>query len=1145
MKKNIYLLVLVVLFFSAALQAQVVFDFGVSTTVTASPIGYDKTGIGTYYKSTTGGTITDGTASCDGYTPSKVTSSSLFIFVADGDITEISVRGNGTGSNRTFVSLTTSTTLAGTYTAATANAVGTINGTTCGAIVITPTATIPAGTYMKFTFSGNLNVTSLLITAIAAVPPTVTTNVPVATNITSSTATLGGQITNTGSAAVTVSGICFSVNNNPTTADANTTNGPTAVGAISSSVTGLTFSTTYHARAYATSAAGTSYGTDQTFTTAVASSPTIIANPTSLNFGNALVGSTSSEKTFTMVAGGLTPTSGNISITAPAGYEVSATTTSGFATSISVPYTGSGLASKTIYVRFKPTALVPYSGNINLSGGAATANVAVTGNGSNVTYTVGDYGSVASDNWGNTSAWKIWDGSGFNTVAVAVPTTADNIWINSSDTIIVEASGKNCKNLYVNGRIKSNNKVNSPVYIKVYGSEINVAPGGLLGSASQTLGDAADGLSIDYFGTVSNPTNPVVTVTGGGTIGLSRFRTNVSFTTVTIDNNVTLNYHGSSNSGNAAGYYIASGDTSTLTINAGKTLTFAPWSCYTPVASSHTNGGAQTININGTLTFMPGNPAPDTVTVSRIGWHPSGYMSLGATANKPVNLNIGNGGILNATEFYPNGTKADNTMGSGGVIVITIKQGSIRVSKMADFRNPLQIVSTVLGFLNDFNLAAGAKIRIGAVNGLQSGTGQIQTLNTFFSNQATYAFEGIAAQITGVGGLLASISGLVINNPAGVTLSSPVTVKDSLSLINGNLTTTDANLLTVFAQAIFNGGSSISYVNGPIERYTLSTSSYLFPVGKSGSYHPFSITPIIGNFGIVTSFTGEYFKTTAASTTSVISPITSVGTNEYWDIIKNSGPDNARVWLNYNNTQTTSWSNTGSPTASQEIVVAHFTGGSWVDETSADGTSILGNATSGIVISQVLSSFSPFSFGLRPAGIIPVSLVSFNATLSNGQTKLYWTSNNEINVANYVVEKSMDGRSFSNLGNVIAINASSNSYSFTDINFITGVSYYRLKIMDRDGQFKYSNTIAINNQVKNNLTIFPNPVSNNLYVSFSKATEGATLEMYSMDGKKMNEYKLAKDAIQITINTATLPKGNYNLVLVNGDIMQHTQFIKQ
>ena len=1141
MKKNIYLLVLVVLFFSAALQAQVVFDFGVSTTVTASPIGYDKTGIGTYYKSTTGGTITDGTASCDGYTPSKVTSSSLFIFVADGDITEISVRGNGTGSNRTFVSLTTSTTLAGTYTAATANAVGTINGTTCGAIVITPTATIPAGTYMKFTFSGNLNVTSLLITAIAAVPPTVTTNVPVATNITSSTATLGGQITNTGSAAVTVSGICFSVNNNPTTADANTTNGPTAVGAISSSVTGLTFSTTYHARAYATSAAGTSYGTDQTFTTAVASSPTIIANPTSLNFGNALVGSTSSEKTFTMVAGGLTPTSGNISITAPAGYEVSATTTSGFATSISVPYTGSGLASKTIYVRFKPTALVPYSGNINLSGGAATANVAVTGNGSNVTYTVGDYGSVASDNWGNTSAWKIWDGSGFNTVAVAVPTTADNVWINSSDTIIVEASGKNCKNLYVNGRIKSNNKVNSPVYIKVYGSEINVAPGGLLGSASQTLGDAADGLSIDYFGTVSNPTNPVVTVTGGGTIGLSRFRTNVSFTTVTIDNNVTLNYHGSSNSGNAAGYYIASGDTSTLTINAGKTLTFAPWSCYTPVASSHTNGGAQTININGTLTFMPGNPAPDTVTVSRIGWHPSGYMSLGTTANKPVNLNIGTNGTLNATEFYPNGTKADNTMGTGGLITITITQGSLNVTKIADFRNPSQIVSAGTGI---FNLAAGAKIRIGSVNGIRYSTGQIQTTSRLFSSLATYAFEGVAAQVTGEAGLPGTISGLVINNPAGVFLSSPVGVIDSLSLINGIFTIDPVDPFTLTASATLNGGNATSFINGPLKRGTNSTASYFFPVGKGIVYHPFSLTPTTGTIGNPSYFEGEYFNTAASSTTSVTSPVTSVGTNEYWNITT-IGPDNARVWLNYNNTQTTTWSNTGSPTASQEIVVAHFTGGSWVDETSADGTSILGNATSGIVISQVLSSFSPFSFGLRPAGIIPVSLVSFNATLSNGQTKLYWTSNNEINVANYVVEKSMDGRSFSNLGNVIAINASSNSYSFTDINFITGVSYYRLKIMDRDGQFKYSNTIAINNQVKNNLTIFPNPVSNNLYVSFSKATEGATLEMYSMDGKKMNEYKLAKDAIQITINTATLPKGNYNLVLVNGDIMQHTQFIKQ
>ena len=71
-----------------------------------------------------------------------------------------------------------------------------------------------------------------------------------------------------------------------------------------------------------------------------------------------------------------------------------------------------------------------------------------------------------------------------------------------------------------------------------------------------------------------------------------------------------------------------------------------------PSASSHTSGTlAQTININGTLTFMPGNAAPDTVAVSRIGWRPSNYLSCAITGKAYV-INVGSTGTLNATEFY-------------------------------------------------------------------------------------------------------------------------------------------------------------------------------------------------------------------------------------------------------------------------------------------------------------------------------------------------------------------------------------------------------------------------------------------------------------------------------------------------------------
>ena len=105
----------------------------------------------------------------------------------------------------------------------------------------------------------------------AATLPVVTTKTPV-TNITSITATGGGNIISNGGATVTVSGIVWSTSVNPTTANSKTTDGWAIGGPWISDMTGLTASTLYHVRAYATNSVGTAYGNDVTFTTSPAGS---------------------------------------------------------------------------------------------------------------------------------------------------------------------------------------------------------------------------------------------------------------------------------------------------------------------------------------------------------------------------------------------------------------------------------------------------------------------------------------------------------------------------------------------------------------------------------------------------------------------------------------------------------------------------------------------------------------------------------------------------------------------------------------------------------------------------------------------------------------------------------------------------------
>ncbi len=100
--------------------------------------------------------------------------------------------------------------------------------------------------------------------------PTVTTNS--VSSVTASTASSGGNVTSEGSASVTARGVCWSTSATPTTANSHTTDG-TGTGTYSSSITGLSPGTPYHARAYATNSIGTGYGSDLTFTTATTSCP--------------------------------------------------------------------------------------------------------------------------------------------------------------------------------------------------------------------------------------------------------------------------------------------------------------------------------------------------------------------------------------------------------------------------------------------------------------------------------------------------------------------------------------------------------------------------------------------------------------------------------------------------------------------------------------------------------------------------------------------------------------------------------------------------------------------------------------------------------------------------------------------------------
>jgi len=109
-------------------------------------------------------------------------------------------------------------------------------------------------------------------TGVTVVLPIVTT--AIVTAITQTMATSGGNVISDGGAIVSVRGVCWSTSPNPITTCSHTTNGA-GTGSFVSNITELTANTTYYMRAYATNSAGTGYGDDITFTTAVVVLPAV------------------------------------------------------------------------------------------------------------------------------------------------------------------------------------------------------------------------------------------------------------------------------------------------------------------------------------------------------------------------------------------------------------------------------------------------------------------------------------------------------------------------------------------------------------------------------------------------------------------------------------------------------------------------------------------------------------------------------------------------------------------------------------------------------------------------------------------------------------------------------------------------------
>ncbi len=158
------------------------------------------------------------------------------------------------------------------------------------------------------------------------------------------------------------------------------------------------------------------------------------------------------------------------------------------------------------------------------------------------------------------------------------------------------------------------------------------------------------------------------------------------------------------------------------------------------------------------------------------------------------------------------------------------------------------------------------------------------------------------------------------------------------------------------------------------------------------------------------------------------------------------------------------------------------------------------------------------------AAVLPVELITFEGRMEDGATFLNWETASEINNDYFEVEHSTDGRTFTMLDMVQGNGTTSSvsKYEFLDKNPAVNGNYYRLKQVDFDGAFEYSNIVYVEN--KKNETpgiIYPNPAYNE--VTYEGAA--ATLSLYDVYGRQVMQ--LATDLEKTTLDISQLEVGVY------------------
>ncbi|WP_159471526.1 T9SS type A sorting domain-containing protein [Dyadobacter sp. 3J3] len=362
--------------------------------------------------------------------------------------------------------------------------------------------------------------------------------------------------------------------------------------------------------------------------------------------------------------------------------------------------------------------------------------------------------------------------------------------------------------------------------------------------------------------------------------------------------------------------------------------------------------------------------------------------------------------------------------------------------------------------------------------------------------------------------------------------------------------TSPFGVLKFGAAATQTAANDANHVDGYVSK--IGNSAFTFPTGSGTDLRTLSIsapsTPTAqvtvawfkGNPGTVS----DPSDAETHSVTSLDGPLISVSQAGFWDWIPVTGSFSGL-------TVTASIPDLTTFATAANLRLAGWDGTQWINLSSAANAT--GN-TEGSTITGTIPATGTIS-ALAIGSIttpLPVTLVSFNAQKSGVGSEaaaalLYWTTSTETNSDHFDIERSENGRNWANIGKVISNGESTKilSYSFKDIQPISGENLYRLRMVDKDGTFAYSRIQSVTfDGTNSDMSVYPNPSVDKLFIrDYSTVKDISVSNLNGISVYKSLSFASGNGFVDL----ASLSQGIYvvKITRINGTLSTHKIVVRK